>query len=133
MKRVAFRRIVDGYRVIGNDICDIYMCSEGVYGIELRLFDYIEDGEIELTNMDNVISKVKSPDAFSLDNETSKNFSGIANTLTVNKVKLLLVNQYDNECEILEPVYNLMGIVENKDGTVEFSSKIIAIPDKYIW
>ncbi len=132
VKRVAFRRIVDGYRVIGNDICDIYMCSEGVYGIELRLFDYIEDGEIELKSMKNIISKVKSPDAFSFDTETSKNYSGVADTLTINKTKLLLVNQYDNECEILEPVYNLMGVAENKEGSIEFSSKIIAIPDKYI-
>ena len=82
--------------------------------------------------MKEIISRAKNPDAFSLDTETSKNFSGVADTLTVNKTKLLLVNQYDDECEILEPIYNLMGIAENKEGSIEFSSKVIAIPDKYI-
>ena len=38
----------------------------------------------------DIISRAKTPDAFSLDTETSKNFSGVADTLTVNKVKLLL-------------------------------------------
>ncbi len=129
-KRVAFRRIIDGRRVIGDDYCDIYMCSEGVYGISARLFNYAENGEIDLLSMETVISRVKTPDSFSF--AESNGFSGFIDTITVNKSKMLLVNQYDNECEILQPVYNLMGVAENESGSTEFSSKIIAIPDKYI-
>lgn len=131
-KRVAFRRVVDGYRVIGDDYCHIYMCAEGVYSINLTLFDYIENGEIDVMSMGEVISKVTTPDALSVDLSTSKNYSGVAKTLSIDRTKLLLVNQYEDECEILEPVYNLMGIAENENGSIEFSSKIIAIPDKYI-
>ena len=28
-KRVSFRRLIDGVRVIGNDICDLYFDSNG--------------------------------------------------------------------------------------------------------
>jgi hypothetical protein len=129
-KRVAFRRIVDGHRVIGDDYCDIYMCSEGVYDINAKLFNYVENGEIDVLDMETVISRVKTPDSFSF--EKSAVFEGLVSKITINKSKMLLVNQYDNECEILQPVYNLMGVAENESGSTEFSSKIIAIPDKYI-
>jgi hypothetical protein len=129
-KRVAFRRIVDGHRVIGDDYCDIYMCSEGVYDINAKLFNYVENGEIDVLDMETVISRVKTPDSFSF--EKSDVFEGLVSKITINKSKMLLVNQYDNECEILQPVYNLMGVAENESGSTEFSSKIIAIPDKYI-
>ena len=39
-KRVSFRRLIDGVRVIGNDICDLYFDSNGLYDIEIKFYDY---------------------------------------------------------------------------------------------
>lgn len=130
-KRVSFRRLIDGFRVIGNDICDVYFSCGGLCGIEIKLYDYEAVDEMELITLENAFKKVKNPDAFSLTASSDKNFSGKASKLTVNRTKLLLVNQYSSGCEILQPVYNFIGVAENESGSVEFSSRIIAIPEKY--
>lgn len=132
-KRVCFRRLIDGVRVIGNDICDLYFSAEGLYDIEIKLFDYEKIDEYDMMTLDEAISKVKEPDAFVLDSDTNKNFTGAADKLTIKRTKLLFVNQYSDGCEILQPVYNLMGTVENAGGSVDFSSRIIAIPEKYTY
>ena len=130
-KRVSFRRLIDGIRVIGNDICDLYFNSTGLSGIQLTFYDYEKTGELDMLTLDDAVAKVKEPDAFILESETNQNFSGAADKLTIERTKLLFVNQYSDGCEILQPVYNLMGTAENAGGSVEFSARIIAIPEKY--
>lgn len=130
-KRLSFRRLIDGVRVIGNDICDLYFNSKGLYDIEIKFYDYEKTGELDMLTLDDAVAKVKEPDAFILESETNRNFSGAAEKLTIERTKLLFVNQYSDGCEILQPVYNLMGTAENAGGSVEFSARIIAIPEKY--
>lgn len=130
-KRVSFRRLIDGVRVIGNDICDLYFDSNGLYDIEIKFYDYEKTGELDMLTLDEAVAKVKEPDAFVLESATNRNFSGAADKLTIERTKLLFVNQYSDGCEILQPVYNLMGTAENTGGSVEFSARIIAIPEKY--
>lgn len=130
-KRVSFRRLIDGIRVIGNDICDLYFNSTGLSGIQLTFYDYEKTGELDMLTLDEAVAKVKEPDAFVPESATNRNFSGAADKLTVERTKLLFVNRYSDGCEILQPVYNLMGTAENTGGSVEFSARIIAIPEKY--
>ena len=130
-KRLAFRRLIDGVRVIGNDICDLYFDSNGLYDIEIKFYDYEKTGELDMLTLDEAVAKIKEPDAFVLESATNRNFSGAADKLTVERTKLLFVNRYSDGCEILQPVYNLMGTAENTGGSVEFSARIIAIPEKY--
>lgn len=132
-KRLSFRRLIDGIRVIGDDICDLYFNSNGLCNLEMKLCDYEKTGELDMLSLDEAVKKVKKPDAFVLDSETNQNFSGAADTLKIEKSKLLFVNQYSDGCEILQPVYNLMGTASNAGGSVEFSSRIIAIPKKYTY
>ena len=130
-KRVSFRRLIDGVRVIGNDICDLYFNSRGLYDIEIKFYDYEKTGELDMLSLDDAVDKVKTPDAFVLYSDTNRNFSGAADKLKIERTKLLFVNQYSNGCEILQPVFNLTGTAENKGGSVEFAARIIAIPEKY--
>lgn len=130
-KRVSFRRLIDGVRVIGNDICDLYFNSRGLYDIEIKFYDYEKTGELDMLSLDDAVDKVKTPDAFVLYSDTNRNFSGAADKLKIERTKLLFVNQYSNGCEILQPVFNLIGTAENEGGSVKFSSRIIAIPERY--
>ncbi len=132
-KRVSFRRLIDGVRVIGNDICDLYFDSNGLWDIEIKFYNYEKIGELDMLTLDDAIDKIKNPDAFVLESETNKNFAGAADKLTIERTKLLFVNQYTDGCEILQPVYNLMGTAENEGGSIEFSARIIAIPEKYTY
>ncbi len=83
-------------------------------------------------DLDDAIDKIKDADAFSAKTDGTT-FSGVSDKLTVERVKLLYVNQYSNGCTILQPVFNLMGTAENDTGKAEFSAKIIAIPKKYTY
>ncbi len=132
-KRVSFRRLIEGTRVIGDDICDLYFDSNGLSGIELAFYNYEKTGEIDMLTLDDAIDKIKNPDVFVLESETNKNFSGKPDKLTIERTKLLFVNQYTDGCEILQPAYNLMGTAENEGGSIEFSARIIAIPEKYTY
>ena len=131
-QRVCFRRLVDGVRVIGSDLVDIYMREDGVADIYMYFYDYTKTGELPMLSLEDAFDRVKDPDAFSLKSEGT-GFSGEADLLTVERVKLLFVNQYSNGCTILQPVFNLMGTAENETGKAEFSSKVIAIPEKYTY
>ena len=73
-KRVSFRRLIDGIRVIGNDICDLYFNSTGLSGIQLTFYDYEKTGELDMLTLDDAVAKVKEPDAFILESETNQNF-----------------------------------------------------------
>ncbi len=132
VKRIGFRKLIDGTRIIGGDRCDLYFSEDGLTNIELELYDYTKVGEIPMLSLDDAIDKIKDADAFSVDTDETT-FSGVADKLTVERVKLLYVNQYSEGCTILQPVFNLMGTAENDSGTAEFSAKIIAIPEKYTY
>lgn len=131
-KRIAFRKVIDGVRVLGNEICNLYFDADGLYTIRMELYNYTKVGEIPMLSLDDAIDKIKDADAFSVDADETT-FSGVADKLTVERVKLLYVNQYSEGCTILQPVFNLMGTAENDSGTAEFSAKIIAIPEKYTY
>ena len=133
-KRISFRKILNGSRIIGNEIFDIYFCSGGLYGIELHLFEYEEIGEMELIPLKDAKDKIKKPDAFALTESDGKSeLSEKADTLRVERVKLLYVNQYSDGCTIIQPVYNFMGTATVNDESLEFSSRVIAIPEKYTY
>lgn len=134
-RRFSFRRLLDDVRVIGDDICDIYFDAQGLCGIELRLFNYEKVNEIDMLSLKDAVKHVKNPDAFSLNSnlEQDSTFKGVADTLTIEHTKLLFVNQYSDGCEILQPVYNLMGILKNESGRIGFSASVIAIPKKYTY
>lgn len=131
--RVSFRRLIDGARIIGDDICDFYFDGSGLCGIEIKLYDYEKTGEFDMVPLEDAFSRVKRPDSFSITKAEDSAFSGVADKMTIERVKLLLVNQYTGGCEILQPVYNIIGTLENETGTVEFSSRVIAIPEKYTY
>lgn len=131
-KRIAFRKVIDGTRVLGDEICNLYFDANGLYTIRIELYNYTKVGEIPMLSLQDAIDRIKDADAFSVDADETT-FSGIADKLTVERVKLLYVNQYSEGCTILQPVFNLMGTAENDTGTVEFSAKIIAIPEKYTY
>lgn len=132
-KRVAFRKVIDGTRVLGDELCNLYFGSKGLYSIRMELYNYEKTGEMEMLSLEEAIEKVKSPDAFSIEGENEEMLDGIADTLCIERVKLLYVNQYADGCTILQPVFNLMGTAENENGSVAFSSKVIAIPEKYTY
>lgn len=131
-KRVVFRKKIDGIRILGDEFCSMYFNSKGLYTLRMEFYDYTKVGEIPMLSLDDAIDKIKDADAFSVETDGTT-FSGIADKLNVERVKLLYVNQYSNGCTILQPVFNLMGTAENDTGKAEFSAKIIAIPKKYTY
>lgn len=122
---VSFRRLIDGIRVVGNDACDLTFDGSGLQEVHISLYNYKEIGTMDVVSLTEAATKVKTPDAFSIEKE------GAAETLQVDRVKLLLVNQYSRGCTILQPLYNFIGTATLEDGTqTEFSSKVIAIPEE---
>ncbi len=124
-KRISFRRLIDDTRVIGDDICDFYFDAVGLCGIEIKLFSYDRISEIEMITLDEAVKQVENPDGFTVYSADDKDFTGKVDMLSIERTKLLFVNQYENGCEILQPVYNLMGTATNENGSSEFSAKII--------
>ena len=131
-KRVSFRKVIDGMRVIGSDQCDIYFNHRGFCGLELDFVEYEKIGELDLIPLKSAHSLIKTPDAFVLYN-SEETLEGAATSLKVERVKILLVNQSSMGCTILQPVYNFIGTAENESGSAEFHSRVIAIPKKYTY
>lgn len=129
-KGYSFQPVLNGVRVIGDNFCTLYFNANGLCRIELNLYLYEQTGKMDMISLDTAIKQIKKPDAFTTYNE---HFTGTADSLCIERTKLLYVNQYSNGCEILQPVYNLIGTVTNESGSSEFSAKIIAIPEKYTY
>ncbi len=129
-KEYSFQPVLNGVRVIGDNYCTLYFNANGLCRIELNLYSYEQAGEMDMISLDTAIKQIKKPDAFTTYNEQ---FKGTADSLCIERTKLLYVNQYSNGCEILQPVYNLMGTATNESCSSEFSAKIIAIPEKYTY
>lgn len=133
-KRIAFRRLLDGTRIIGDEICDLYFNSFGLHDIEIHLYNYEKIGEIEMVPLSDAKEKIKSPDAFeTYELQGPSSLSKKASTLRVDRVKLIYVNQYSNDCTIIQPVYNFIGTAISDKECVTFHSKVIAIPEKYTY
>lgn len=126
---VSFCRLLDGVRVVGEEDCIIYFDGSGLVGIRIKLFNYTRIGIMNMVTIEDAAAQIKTPDAFSIEADT-----GIADTLQVDRIKLLLVNQHSDGCTILQPIYNFIGTATMEDGSKsEFSSKVIAIPEYYTY
>lgn len=126
---VSFSRIVGGIRALGEDDCTFYFDGSGLVEIHITLFDYEKIGTMDLVTLEDAAARIKTPDDFNIDAE-----SGVVQTLQVDRIKLLLVNQYSEGCTILQPIYNFIGTATLQNGTqAEFSSKVIAIPESYTY
>lgn len=130
---VSFHRLLGGVRVVGEDDCVLYFDGSGLVAISISLFDYTKTGTMDMVTLEDAAAKIKTPDAFSIDTPDT-GIANIANNLQVDRIKLLLVNQYSDGCTILQPVYNFIGTATFADGSqAKFSSKIIAIPESYTY
>ncbi|MBQ4317233.1 MAG: hypothetical protein IJC20_03195, partial [Clostridia bacterium] len=133
-KRISFRKLLDGTRVIGNEICDMYFHQGGLYDIEIHLYEYEKIGEIKMVSLEDAKDKIKKPDAFTVSELEGKNaLTSTADKLTVERIKLIYVNQYSSGSTIIQPVYNFIGVASHGDEEMEFQSKVIAIPKKYTY
>lgn len=129
---VAFRRLLDGVPVTGEERCVLYFDGSGLVAIEITLFDYEKTGTMDVVALKDAVNKIKTPDSFSL--EVYREPIPIVNTLNVDHIKLLLVNQFSEGCTILQPIYKFTGTASLVDGSeAEFSSKVIAIPESYTY
>ena len=129
---VALRRFIDGRRVINDDRCNLYFDGSGFVEMHIAMFDYKKIGTMDMVTLEEAETKIKTPDDFTIKSTPSEN-NRVA-TFQVNSINLLLVNQYSKGCTILQPLYYYSGTATLEDGTeTDFSSKIIAIPEKYTY
>ena len=129
---VSFRRVIDGMRVLGEDECYLYFDGEGLVELHIELYDYKKIDTYDIVPLKDAFAKIKEPDSFVLDYESSAAEFGEIETLKAEKVDVRLFNQYSNGCTILQPVYSFVGTATNVDGKqAEFKSIVIAIPEKY--
>lgn len=133
-KRIAFCKLLDDKRVIGDEICNLYFCSEGLYAVNIELYDYNSTGEMDMLSLEDAKASIKTPDSFSIiERQGVSQLTTEADTLCVERVKLLYVNQYSSGSTIIQPVYNFIGVASHGDEEMEFQSKVIAIPKKYTY
>ena len=126
---VTFCRVLDGMRVTGNRSCTIYFDGTGFAGVFIRLFEYEKVGTMDMISLKEAESRLKSPDDFDFEPEDFQLHHKVE-TIRTDHVYVRLVNQYARGCTILQPIYFYKGIATLADKTqVEFSSKIIAIPE----
>ncbi len=130
-KSVVFYRQIEGERILG-DACYMDFTAEGLCQLSIVRYEYKQVDVIPMISLQKAIDKVKHPDTFYVDDNDTK-LSGKADVLHVEKARLVYVNQYSFGCTILQPVYNLTGYAEDDSGTVPFTAKVIAIPDKYTY
>ncbi len=129
---VAFCKVLDDARIIGNDRCYMWFNDSGLVEIAIDLFSYEQIGTMDMITIEEATNKIKTPDAFTIN--TASSGTNIANTLNVDHITLLLVNQQSRGCTILQPLYIFNGTATLQDDTqTEFSSEIIAIPESYTY
>ena len=124
---VSFRRLIEGIRVVGNDVIYLYFDNYGLSEVHIELYDYKKTNDkIDLKPFDSAYARVKSPDSFNLREENES--IGEIDTLNVEKIMLLMVNQYSNGCTVLQPVYSFSGTATDVKGEcASFISVIIAV------
>jgi len=122
---VSFYPILDGVRVIGDNRCDMWFDGSGLVEIVIQMYDFEKTGTMDMLPLTDAAARIKTPDDLSIDDAV-----GTVNTLQVDRVKLLLINQYSRGCTILQPVYNFIGTAFSENGNQgKFKSKVIAIPE----
>ncbi|MBQ8579470.1 MAG: hypothetical protein IJ448_02105 [Oscillospiraceae bacterium] len=125
---VSFRRTLDGVRVIGDEVCDLYFDGSGLVAVRITAYDYAKKGEMNLLSYEDAYGRVKTPDSFNLSDP------GRVKTLEVDEAKILFVNQYSRGCTILQPVYRFDGTAYFEDDrTGAFTARVIAIPEYYTY
>lgn len=130
---VSFYRLLDNARVIGNERCDMWFDGNGLVELYIERYNYEKIGTMDMIPLEDASARIKTPDAFSID-ITDTDSTNMADTLQVDKIKLLLVNQYSQGCTILQPVYSFTGTATLTDGSqADFASRIIAIPETYTY
>lgn len=131
---VSFRRLLDDVRVIGEDNCTLYFDGSGLVAIRMTLFEYEKTGTMDMIPVEEAADRINAPDAFIVDTVDVSQEIGVSDTLEVERIKLLLVNQYSQGCTILQPVYSFIGTATDSKGTeAEFKSIVIAIPEAYTY
>jgi len=129
---VSFRKLLDDSRVVGNDQCYLYFDGSGLVEFHIELYEYNEIGKMEMLSLDDALKKLKTPDAFTIDpkGKIPNVELGKIDTLNIDNINLLYVNQYSKGCKILQPVYTFSGVAADVYGIqTEFSANIIAIPE----
>ena len=131
---VSFRKKINDIRILGNDVFELYFDGSGIEGLYIELYDYNMAGTMDLIPIKEAATRIKSPDSFNIDeNGLEKNMQKI-DTLEIQKVKLYWVNQYNNGCNVLQPVYCFTGIATDINGMkASFNSIIIAVPESYTY
>ena len=123
---VSFYPVLDGARVTGDNRCDMWFDGRGLVELSIEMYDFEKTGTMEMVPLSDAESLIKTPDHLSLDDTIRT-----VDTLKIDRVKLLLINQYSRGCTILQPVYNFIGTATSTDGKQgEFKSKVIAIPEE---
>lgn len=126
---VSFCKLLSGGRVIGEDDCILSFDGSGLVSITIELYDYEKIGTMDMISIEDAAARIKTPDQFRIEADM-----GVADTLHVDRIKFLLVNQYSDGCTILQPVYNFIGTASFEDGNqAEFQSMVIAIPESYTY
>ena len=132
-RRLSFRRLINGTRVVGNGGIDMYFNIDGLEQLRITAFDYEQIDTLDMIPLNTALKKVKDPDGYSIDWKGSPDYTGKADSIVINQVKLLYVNQYSEGCTILQPVYNFIGEAVNESGEIHINARIIAIPEKYTY
>ncbi len=131
---VVFQPLLDGMRVVGNEQCILEFDGSGFVGFSIARYTYTKIGTMDVIPLENASSRILNPDVFTVETGEGKPSLGQIDTLTVERVKLLLVNQYSHGCTILQPLYNFIGTAtDDKGESTEFQSRVIAIPDSYTY
>lgn len=125
---VVFCRLLDGIRVTGDETCTLYFDGSGLVEIRIKLYDYEENGTMEMVSLADAEAKLKTPDDFDVLIQVEEKK---IDTLQVEQVNVRLVNQYSRGCAILQPIYYFEGTaILDDNAQTEFSSKVIAIPEE---
>ncbi len=131
---VSFRRILDGMRVLGAEHCELSFDDKGLVAFNISLYKYKKLGTMDVVPLDVASAKITDPDRFVFSSKGATQPFGVADTMRVDDMILLLMNQYNNGCTILQPVYSFMGdATDSKGDQAEFNVWVIAIPEKYTY
>lgn len=127
---VSFRKLLNDTRVLGEERCTLEFDGSGLVGIYIKLFDYEEVGTMDLVPLESAAAKIKTPDAFVIDETKFTQELAVVEKLDVERIKILWINQHSEGCTILQPIYNFIGTATDTSGfQTEFSSRIIAVPE----
>ena len=132
---VSFYPVLDGIRVIGNSRCNMWFNDGGLVRIVIERYEYRKIGTMKLIPLEDAESRINTPDDCSLYDADGHDMDAYAESLNVEQVEVLYINQHRRGCSILQPIYNFKGTaILKRDGSqVRFSSRVIAVPEFYTY